>query len=70
VDEHEGGWGQIGGDHFVLSDEPRPEVLDVALPVARLARLSDALDGADLDRVLGWIDAMGSERFGAGARLW
>jgi len=70
VDEHEGGWGQIGGDHFVLSDEPGPEVLDVALPVARLTALSGALDRADLDRLLGWIDAMGSERFGAGARRW
>ncbi len=70
VDEHEGGWGQIGGDHFVLSDEPGPEVLDVALPVARLAAFNGALGGADLDRLLGWIDAMGSERFDAGARRW
>ncbi len=70
VDEHEGGWGQIGGDQFVLSDEPGAEVLDVALPVARMATLREVQGGADLVRVLGWTDALASAGFNASARRW
>lgn len=70
VDEHEGGWGQIGGDHFVLSDEPGPEVLDVALPVGRLTQLLEGSSAAELDRVLGWVDALASAGLTAGPRRW
>ena len=70
VDEHEGGWGQIGGDHFVLSDEPGAEALDRALPVPHLARLVRDHGGAELDRVLGWMDALAAASEGSPADRW
>ena len=70
VDEHEGGWGQIGGDQFVLSDEPSPRALDAALPVARLRALREAHAGAEFNRVLGWNHALNRAGSSARVRRW
>ncbi|MEM1448366.1 MAG: PSD1 and planctomycete cytochrome C domain-containing protein [Planctomycetota bacterium] len=53
VDEHEGGWGQIGGDHFVLSDDDDAGCLDRARTVGQWSALVEA-DGAPSRRTLAW----------------
>ncbi|MFT7167999.1 MAG: hypothetical protein ACI80K_001122 [Paracoccaceae bacterium] len=56
VDEYTGGWGHIGGDHLVLSNDPDPITLDMGRSVTAWHRL---LDGAEndpraLERLIAW----------------
>ncbi|MEM9382776.1 MAG: DUF1549 domain-containing protein, partial [Planctomycetota bacterium] len=59
VDEHEGGWGQIGGDHFVLSDRDDARSLDRARTPGQWWALVEA-DGAPSGRHLAWGVALAS----------
>ncbi|MEZ5980588.1 MAG: DUF1549 and DUF1553 domain-containing protein, partial [Planctomycetota bacterium] len=50
VDEQEGGWGHVGLDHIVASDDPSPDALDRALTPGRWGlrlALAERLAGAE-----------------------
>ncbi len=58
VDNHAGGWGNIGFDHVVFTNDPAGDGKQVVtLPIAEVARLR----GLDADRLSRWVDALTSE---------
>ncbi|MEM6672173.1 MAG: PSD1 and planctomycete cytochrome C domain-containing protein [Planctomycetota bacterium] len=58
VDEHEGGWGQIGGDHFVLSDDPDPRALDRARSIGDWRAVFAPADERTDPGVVAWTLAL------------
>ncbi len=77
VDEHTGGWGQIGGDQLVLADEEHEGALDAARSVRDWTQLVEDTgpqpDGAeppiDLARILAWEPLVRDPRVGS-ALTW
>ena len=56
VDEHTAGWGQIGGDQVVLSDDRDPRALDTARSIDDWRALLDGVndESVELTRFLAW----------------
>ncbi len=72
VDDEQGGWGNIGGDHLVLADDPTATALDTARTLAAWTPLIESTggDAARLERHLAWETMIQNPELGWSVVPW